>query len=190
LAALSVLILALGIAGHAWAVERTRSTRTPAKPRTQQSISEAELNAPTDSLLGDDHQKNLEMLQREKLEAVRGRVEILTRAMQMGKATQTQLDHATLEQLQAELDTLDRPAQRVQTWKKIIELRQKFEEEAKQGLAAPRGKPGDPTAWLNAHARYTSTKLARINAQMALEREQLAAQAETAKPDAPAEKAK
>ncbi len=186
----TVVIVALAFALEAGAVERTRSPRTSTAKTKSQSVAEAELTLPQDSVLGDDHQKNLEALQREKLEALRNRLEMLTRAMSVGRATQGQLDHATIEQLQAELELQDRPHLRIQTMKRIVELRQKIEEEAKQGLNTPRGKPGDVNAWLGAHGRYTSAKLARINAQMALEREQIALQNEQAKPDAPAEKAK
>jgi hypothetical protein len=186
----TVVIVALVFTLEAGAVERTRSPRTPASKTKSQAIAEAELALPQDSVLGDDHQKNLEALQREKLEALRSRLQMLTRAMSVGRATQGQLDHATIEQLQAELEIQDRPHLRIQTMKQIIELRQKVEEEAKQGMNAPRGKPGDVNAWLAAHSRYTSAKLARINAQMALEREQIALQNEKAKPDAPTEKPK
>lgn len=183
-------VFALGLAVGASAVERSRNTRTPGKAKPQQSIAEAELALPADSVMGEDHQKNLATLLNEKLETLRNRLDILTRAMAVGKATQNQVDHATIEQLQAELESLDRPHLRIQTLKKIVEVRQKIEEEAKQSSSTPRGRPGDPSAWLAAHSRYTSTKLARINAQIALEREQLAQQAEMGKADAPAEKDK
>jgi hypothetical protein len=181
----SVLMLAHG----AWAVDRTRNPRTPAsKAKSQQPIAEAELTLPQESVLGEDHQKNIEALQREKIEALRNRVDMLTRGASLGRVTPNQLDHATLDQLQAELEVQDRPHLRIQTLKKIIELRQKIEEEAKQGASTPRGKPGDVGPWLAAHGRYTSAKLARINAQLALEREQIAPPDEKGKPDAPGAK--
>lgn len=176
---------------EAGAVERTRPTRTPSsRTKSQQPIAEAELALPQESVLGEDHQKNIDALQREKLEALRNRVDMLTRAASVTRLAPGQLDRATLDQLQAELEVQDRPHLRIQTWKRIIELRQKFEEEAKQGIAMPRGKPADPNSWLAAHGRYTSAKLARINAQLALEREQVALESEKGKTDTPAEKPK
>ena len=187
----AVVALLITLALEAGAAERTRTTRTPsAKAKSQQPIAEAELALPQESTLGEDHQKNIEALQREKLDVLRNRVEMLTRAMSVGRSSQAQLDHATLDQLQAELDLQDRPHLRIQTLKKIIELRQKIEEEAKQGAATPRGKPGDVNAWLASHGRYTSAKLARINSQLALEREQIGLEGEKGKTDAPAEKPK
>jgi len=185
-----VAALVMACAWEAGAVERTRSPRSAATRSKNQPIAEAELALPQESALGEDHQKNLEALQREKLEALRSRLEVLTRAMAVGRARPGQVDHATIEQLQVELEIQDRPHLRIQTLKRIVELRQKIEADAKQGMSSPRGKPGDLNPWLAAHNRYTSAKLARINAQMALEREQIALQGEKAKDDASAEKAK
>lgn len=176
---LTVVGLMAVLATQLMAVDRTRSSRTAtskAKPQ-QQSIAEAELALPDDSVLGENHLKNLETLQREKAETLRHRLEVLTKAFSVGRASQSQLDHAMLDQLYAELDTQDQPALRIPTLKKIIVLRQKIEEEAKQAASSMPAKPSDINPWLSAHGRYVNAKLGRINAQMLLEREQLAEEA-------------
>jgi len=167
---------------RAVAVDRTRSARAAAaKLKSQQPAAEPESTGPQDTLLGEDHQKNLETLQQERLETLRQRLELLTRAFSVNRATEDQVDHATLEQLQAELDVQDRPHLRVQTLKKIVTLRQKFEDLAKQRGTNKAAKTGDPSAIVSAHGRYVGARLARINAQMALERELLAQEKETPK---------
>jgi len=189
LAVWAVMALVAMSALEARAVERTRSTRSStSRTKTQQPIADAELMPPEDSVLGEDHLKNIQALQREKLDTLRHRLEVLTRAFSVGRATQSQLDHAMIDQLQAELDTQDQPSLRIPTLKKIILLRQKIEEEAKQNARGVPTKPSDVNPWLSAHGRYVNAKLGRINAQMMLEREQRAE--EKADSETPVEKPK
>lgn len=165
------------------AVDRTRSSRAAAaKLKSQQPAAEPDTTSPQDAVLGDDHEKNLAALQRERLETLRQRVELLTRGYSVGRVSEDQLDHATLEQLQAELETLDRPHLRIQSLKKIVALRQKFEEAAKQRVSTPSAKGGDVNAFVSAHGRYVGARLARISAQMSLERELLAQEHEKESP--------
>jgi hypothetical protein len=183
------------------AVDRTRSSRAAAAAKlkgqqpglkNQQPAAESASAGPQDTVLGDDHQKNIEALQRERLETLRQRVELLTRAYSVGRATEDQLDHATLEQLQTELDIQDRPHLRIQALKKIVELRQKLEQSAKDRASTPPAKASDVNAFVSAHGRYVNARLARIGAQMNLERELMGQEKEKESPktETPAEKPK
>jgi predicted metal-dependent hydrolase len=173
------------------AVDRRNSRSAAARLKPQQPAAEADSAGPQDTVLGDDHQKNLETLQKEKLETLRQRVDLLTRGYSLGRVSEDQLDHATLEQLQAELETLDRPHLRIEALKKIVTLRQKFEDAAKLRVSNPAGKAAaDVNAFVSAHGRYIGARLARINAQMNLERELLGQEKEKESPksESPTEK--
>lgn len=184
--AVALACLAQSLGQPAAAVDRTRNVRTPPS-RTKPASGSNDMGLPAEATLGDDHQQNIEALQRERLEVLRHRLDVLTRAFSMGRATERQVDQATLEQLQAELEVQDRPHLRVQALTKVVEIRQKFEDEAKQRLSAP-AKPGDINAMVAAHGRYISARLARIHSQVSLEREQLGQRSDEGKSDSPAEK--
>ena len=140
---------------------------------------EPEGTVPKDTVLGEDHEKNIQALQHEKLDVVRQRVELLTRAAAAGQATQNQVDQATLEELRLELEIQDRPHLRVIALKQIITILQHFEDDAKSHATYP-AKPNDINAMISAHGKYVSARLARIGAQISLEKEKLAIEQDAA----------
>jgi len=155
------------------------------KPRTPPTTpTEPETPLPKDTVLGEDHEKNIQAMQFEKLGLLRHRVAVLTRAMAAGQATQQQVDHATIDELRMELDLQTRPHLRVAAMEKLVELLKRFEDEAKQRVMTPK-KSNDASAALSAHGRYISARLARINAQMSLEREKMAFEREGSKTEPP-----
>ena len=133
---------------------------------------EPEGTVPQDAVLGEDHEKNIQALQREKLDIVRQRLELLTRACAAGYATQNQVDQAKLDELRSELELQDRPHLRIIALKQIVTLLQRFEDDAKQHAAYP-SKPNDVSAMLSAQGKYVGARLGRIQAQITLEKEKL-----------------
>ena len=177
------LMMGYAIERTAGVDSRSRSPR-PVVPKTKpvqpvQPVQEPAVPAPKETELGEDHEKNIKALQQEKLDVIRQRVALLKRAFSTGQITQRQLDQAMLEELRTQLEFLDQPHMRVLALEQIVTLLQRAEEEAKESMSTP-GKPSakgnDISQAATAHGRYVNARLARINAQISLERERLAVQ--------------
>ena len=171
---LGCMTLAIGYpADRAAAVDsRSRTSRT-AVPKTGQPAPEPGVPTPKETELGDDHEKNIKALQQEKLDLIRQRVALLNQAFATGQINQRQLDQAMLEELRMQLDFLDQTHMRVMVLEQIVTLLRRAEDEAKDNASSPGKKTSDVSHAASAHGRYVSARIARINAQIGLEKEKL-----------------
>lgn len=173
---LGCMTLAIGypVERAAAADSRSRTSRTAVpKPKTGQPAPEQGVSGPKEAELGEDHEKNIKALQQEKLDLIRQRVALLNQAFSAGQITQRQLDQAMLEELRMQLDFLDQPHMRIMVLEQIVTLLRRAEDEAKETASSP-PKSGDINRAASAHGKYVSARIARINAQIGLEKERLA----------------
>lgn len=150
-------------------------TGTPAAAAGTQAPASAwaELLGPREPVeMGDDREANVLALQRERLGVIRHRTELIRKAFAAGHASQHQLEHAELELIRAELELQNRPHLRVEACEKLFQYYKRGEEEAEKEVL--KLVPGDARAAMATQARYTQARLARINAQINLEREKQA----------------
>ena len=119
-----------------------------------------------------DHDKNIKALQQEKVNAWKERVEWLTRACADGYATQDQVDVATIDELRyAELEVMDKPADRIAALKKIVDLHKQFEDQDKQKTNFPTN-PNDIRAVLTRSGRVCPLEGRACSRKIELEEEQ------------------
>jgi hypothetical protein len=143
---------------------------------------EPETPEPKDTVkLTDDHEANIQALQRERLETLRKREEIIRQEAAKGNATQREIDRAAIDNLRAELDFQDRPHLRIMAWEKLVAALKRQEDEADKNFEKARLK--DAASAIAAYDRYVGARVSRIRAQIDLEKERIDADQAGKKPE-------
>lgn len=152
----------------------SRGKRPTASSSTSSAPETPPVPMPKETTLTEDPKANVIALQREKLELLRQREDLLRRAMAANQATQAQVDDASLDALRLEVELQDRPPLRLIAMEKIVEIRKRIEDEAESALSTKQPKGNDARNVVAAHGRYVQARLRRINAQIDLEQERAA----------------
>jgi len=170
---------ALAMAGLLWGSRLATVEGAPPvrKPAASKSAGGAPPVSVEDFKSSGDPNANIAALKKEKLETVQMREEFLRSASQAGKAKQSQLDHITLDLLNAQLELIEKPSLRIETREKIITILKRQEAQAEQDLIKVQ-RSSDIDGLVGAHGKATVARLRRINAQLDLERERAALEKE------------
>jgi len=158
----------------------TRPPRTKASDKTAPAArgargdSDGFSAAKNNVVLGKDHDANIKALQEKKLEILHERQNVMEEANKYGKASQNQMDQATLDALRFELELQDRPHVRIGILEQMLTILQRFETDAEEAFTRART---DPNAVVGAHGRYTHARITRLNSQISLEKEKIAQEA-------------
>ncbi len=147
-----------------------------AKNRSQ--VPTPPIEIPEDKPVTGDPGARLQGLLEQRYKMYVDREQAYQKAYNSGFVDQNEAVRATLDALRAEVDQYDKAAKRVPVLQKIVESTKLQEEIAKQKLIQKASNPGKSDNLLKIQDPYWRAKMARIDAEIALEHERVRAQEE------------